>query len=619
MSTLAAVNETLLDIKGQLVRNNTKLDRVAAVKPMPSGPRDLTERERTGQTSAEAAREGLKERAGAKPAGTGVGGLIDKAPNLPVSTGNKALDYLALGGLALSFIDEITSFLKGLLDGIYQSFKKEIDAFAEQASNFVEENLTPLVSGAGLAVANTLRRMKNSVSGQLKAARVEIDDLKKQTRTQLDDAKTKTGGGGRGAPPTRQEIIERVKNVDPKKLAAANIKPAAGGGYIDELTGKQASTARLAEATKPKPNIVSRAISSVGSAITGTRPPGGVGPQATTKPAVPSTARKAVTKAVSGTKEVAAALKKIAQLKAITKGIPIVGALLGPIFAAIESLDILKTDASLEAKREAITGVLTGLLVGSVAAVMGGIVGATAGSIVPVVGNFVGAIIGGGLGFLGGDLAGRALAPFVTDYLFNGAPVDKDGILAFLSAFVEKEKTKNPEAYAKSIAATGGADGSKPNVNGTGTPGTSSYDSTSKPQATGTTTPSRASRDLPPGAKRKRGLTSPMVDTPTPGPTSKVDPEYMDEAMIGDMATVAAPVPDAARITPGTVSAKAAMVQQAAMRQSADGGNNITINKAGDIQNNMSGGGGGESPVIVLKSPSNMPPIGSKIAYGMGL
>ena len=32
MSTLAAVNETLLDIKGQLVRNNTKLDRVAAVK-----------------------------------------------------------------------------------------------------------------------------------------------------------------------------------------------------------------------------------------------------------------------------------------------------------------------------------------------------------------------------------------------------------------------------------------------------------------------------------------------------------------------------------------------------------------------------------------------------------
>ena len=186
MSTLAAVNETLLDIKGQLVRNNTKLDRVAAVKPMPSGPRDLTERERSGQTSAEAAREGLKERAGAKPAGTGVGGLIDKAPNLPVSTGNKALDYLALGGLALSFIDEITSFLKGLLDGIYQSFKKEIDAFAEQASNFVEENLTPLVSGAGLAVANTLRRMKNSVSGQLKAARVEIDDLKKQTRTQLD-------------------------------------------------------------------------------------------------------------------------------------------------------------------------------------------------------------------------------------------------------------------------------------------------------------------------------------------------------------------------------------------------------------------------------------------------
>ena len=51
MSTLAAVNETLLDIKGQIVRNNTKLDRVAAVKPMPSGPRDLTERERTGHAA----------------------------------------------------------------------------------------------------------------------------------------------------------------------------------------------------------------------------------------------------------------------------------------------------------------------------------------------------------------------------------------------------------------------------------------------------------------------------------------------------------------------------------------------------------------------------------------
>jgi hypothetical protein len=98
MSTLAAVNETLLDIKGQLVRNNTKLDRVAAVKPMPSGPRDLTERERTGQTSAEAAREGLKERAGAKPTGTGVGGLIDKVPS---PTGNRGLDLAALAGLVM--------------------------------------------------------------------------------------------------------------------------------------------------------------------------------------------------------------------------------------------------------------------------------------------------------------------------------------------------------------------------------------------------------------------------------------------------------------------------------------------------------------------------------------
>ena len=318
--------------------------------------------------------------------------------------------------------------------------KREIlDDFVSELRCFLEQRDGRASTSAGAA---HLKKQFPEYFQLLKAARVEIDDLKKQTRTQLDDAKPKPGGGGRGAPPTRQEIIERVKNVDPKKLAAANIRPAAGGGYIDDLTGKQASTARLAEATKPKPNIVSRAISSVGSAISGTRPPGGVGPQATTKPAVPSTARKAVTKAVSGTKEVAAALKKIAQLKAITKGIPIVGALLGPIFAAIESLDILKTDASLEAKREAITGVLTGLLVGSVAAVMGGIVGATAGSIVPVVGNFVGAIIGGGLGFLGGDLAGRALAPFVTDYLFNGAPVDKDGILAFLSAFVEKESCK---------------------------------------------------------------------------------------------------------------------------------------------------------------------------------
>ena len=63
------------------------------------------------------------------------------------------------------------------------------------------------------------------------------------------------------------------------------------------------------------------------------------------------------------------------------------------------------------------------------------------------------------------------------------------------------------------------------------------------------------------------------------------------------------------------------MVNQAARQQSAASGtNNITINKEGDTKNNISGeGGGGSSQVVVVKSQGDMPKIGAKIAYGMGL
>ncbi len=161
MSTLAAVNETLGEIKGQLVRNNSKLDGLRGVKPIPSGPKDLTERERTGQTSGEAAREGLKERAGAKPTGTGVGGLIDKAPNLPISTGNKLLDYGALLGLIVAFRKQIADFLKGFFTGITKAFEEEIAAFKELVAGYTRDIEKSLITGTTAGFLTAQKRFNN--------------------------------------------------------------------------------------------------------------------------------------------------------------------------------------------------------------------------------------------------------------------------------------------------------------------------------------------------------------------------------------------------------------------------------------------------------------------------
>ena len=60
MSTLAEVNETLVDIKGAVARQTAVLGNKlegGGAKPVPSGPKDLTAREKAGTTSAEAARE----------------------------------------------------------------------------------------------------------------------------------------------------------------------------------------------------------------------------------------------------------------------------------------------------------------------------------------------------------------------------------------------------------------------------------------------------------------------------------------------------------------------------------------------------------------------------------
>ena len=240
MSTLAAVNETLGEIKGQLVRNNSKLDGLRGVKPIPSGPKDLTERERTGQTSGEAAREGLKERAGAKPTGTGVGGLIDKAPNLPISTGNKLLDYGVLLGLIVAFRKQIADFLKGFFSGLTKAFEEEIAAFRELAQGYVRDFEKSLITGATAGFLTAQRRfnklLEKAQTRFISATKQQEIELEKnrlrggapgepipdRTRTPkggmggVDDIGPNAGrqpaAGGRGRGPTRAQMLEEIKS-----------------------------------------------------------------------------------------------------------------------------------------------------------------------------------------------------------------------------------------------------------------------------------------------------------------------------------------------------------------------------------------------------------------------
>ena len=84
-------------------------------------------------------------------------------------------------------------------------------------------------------------------------------------------------------------------------------------------------------------------------------------------------------------------LAKVKAIKAITRGIPIIGALLGPVFAAIESAEVLQNpNVSDEQKRQEITNIISGLMVGTVAAVFGALAGAIILSPIPFVGSLVG-------------------------------------------------------------------------------------------------------------------------------------------------------------------------------------------------------------------------------------
>ena len=161
-------------------------------------------------------------------------------------------------------------------------------------------------------------------------------------------------------------------------------------------------------------------------------------------------------------------LAKVKALKAITKAIPVIGTILGPVFAAIESAEVLqdpkKTD---EEKRAAITNIIAGLVTGTVAAVFGAIIGAAVLSVIPIVGTFFGGLIGGAAAYVAGDAVGRGLiGPQVADFLFDGKPVDKNGILAALSGFMESDEGKKAKtSAAKSAPAT---PGSKPMAGGPG-------------------------------------------------------------------------------------------------------------------------------------------------------
>jgi len=651
MSTLAEVNDTLGDVKRAVFQQtavlSNKLGDRERAKPMPSGPKDLTAREKAGTTSAEAAREGLKERAGDKPKGAGgLGGLAAKAPNLPITTGNKLLDYGALAALALSFTDEIADFLKGFLGGLKDAFQKEIDAFKNAASEFIDENITSLVSGAAIGVATTLRRLKTSTKGLLKSALAEVDSLKTKVgglSLELDDAKAKAQADLDDAkakkaakPQTRSQLIDDTKKLSNRQLSKAGLEKAKGGGYIDKATKTQATNTKLAQATasttKPAPT---QKVDLPKAKVPAS---GGGGPGQARPSSTPMSKPSAIKQVAKQSQMIVKMLSKVKALKAITKAIPVIGAILGPVFAAIESAEVLqdpkKTD---EQKRQEITNIISGLVTGTVAAIFGAIIGAAVLSVIPIVGTFFGGLIGGAAAYVAGDAVGRGLiGPQVADFLFDGKPVDKNGILAALSGFMESDDGKKAKAAAtksapgspgsKPMAGAPGVDamsapmeGAKPSPGGgyaagagaTATPGTAGAAGTG---AAGT--PGRAGA---PGTSSPRSAGGP--GQAKPGPMSATMSPEASEAL--NTPSVSAPGPDAQaqRIAAAATSQKAAMVNQAARQQAAASGtNNITINKEGDTQNNISGeGGGGSSQVVVVKSDGDMPKIGAKIAYGMGL
>ena len=70
-------------------------------------------------------------------------------------------------------------------------------------------------------------------------------------------------------------------------------------------------------------------------------------------------------------------------------------------FAAIESAEVLQNpNVSDEQKRQEITNIISGLMVGTVAAVFGALAGAIILSPIPFVGSLVGGAIGGAVAYI---------------------------------------------------------------------------------------------------------------------------------------------------------------------------------------------------------------------------
>ena len=639
MSTLAAVNETLGEIKGQLVRNNSKLDGLRGVKPIPSGPKDLTERERTGQTSGEAAREGLKERAGAKPTGTGVGGLIDKAPNLPISTGNKLLDYGALLGLIVAFRKQIADFLKGFFSGLTKAFEEEIAAFRELAQGYVRDFEKSLITGATAGFLTAQRRFNKL----LEKAQTRFISATKQQEIELEKTKTPKGGvPGEPIPDGRKTPKGGMGGVDDIGPNAGR-QPAAGG------RGRGPTRAQMLEEIKSRPQNLPKGYSTKGGGVSfkGKQiknpelekfaPKSVAAAKANAAPVEKFDQVKPI-KQTAGEKEVARAMKKLKQLQRITgtnSKLGKAGLLLSGFFAALESLTILQDPtASLEEKREALIETAAGLLTGTIAGLVGAAIGAvvltaiTGGIAAPITG-FVGAVGFGVLGYYGGDMVGRAGAELLVRFLLSDTPVDPAGVINRLSAVATKLKENvGIDASAINKGINSAIDAINPFSLTKGDTSSEQSGAPAKP------TPSRRrNRDLPGGARQRRGLgVSGSYNQPKPttmsagGGTSDMgDPAAMStsmspEALEGSIPSVSSPGPAAQRLAAATPTQKAAMVNQAAIQQAAAGGNNITINRDGDTTINQEGGGGGTStPVVVVKTDGDMPKIGAKIAYGMGL
>jgi hypothetical protein len=647
MSTLAAVNETLGEIKGQLVRNNSKLDGLRGVKPIPSGPKDLTERERTGQTSGEAAREGLKERAGAKPTGTGVGGLIDKAPNLPISTGNKLLDYSALLGLIVAFRKQIADFLKGFFTGITKAFEEEIAAFKELVAGYTRDIEKSLITGTTAGFLTAQKRFNNL----LDKAQTRFNSAINQRNVEVELEKTKTPKGGVPGEPipdgrrTPKGGMGGVDDIGPN----AGRQPAAGG------RGRGPTRAQMLEEIKSRPQNLPKGYSTKGGGVSfkGKQiknpelekfAPKSV---AAAKAAVPKAAPNAApvekfdqvkpTKNTAGQKEVNRALTKLKQLQRITgtnSKLGKAGVLLSGFFAALESLTILQDPtASLEEKREALIETAAGLLTGTIAGLVGasigaGVLTAITGGIAAPVTIFLGSVGGGILGYFGGDMVGRAGAELLVRFLLSDTPVDPAGMINRLSAAAKTLKDKvGIDAKQINKGINSAIDAINP------------FSSTPSKQTSGyKPSPSRINRDLPGQAtnRRRRGLGLTTVNNPpqsttvsgSGGDRSIIGSTGSDnlmgaDALEGSTPSVSAsgPAPSGQRIAAAATTQKAAMVNQAARQQAAGGGNNITINKGGDTTLNQEGGGGGgtSTPVVVVKSDGDMPKIGAKIAYGMGL